>query len=56
MIDPCQTHLVRLRERELTVSVLDRFERKVNLRKFDKYVTDVQIRAVELHGDENAMA
>ncbi|KAH8768515.1 general substrate transporter [Hyaloscypha finlandica] len=32
------------------------FERKVNLRKFDKYVTDVQIRAVELHGDENAMA
>jgi MFS transporter, SP family, general alpha glucoside:H+ symporter len=38
------------------VAVRARFERKVNLRKFDKYVTDVQIRAAELHGDENPMA
>ncbi|TVY14735.1 General alpha-glucoside permease [Lachnellula arida] len=36
---------------ELTVSGgRDRFEKKVNLRKFDKYVTDVQVHADELHG------
>jgi hypothetical protein len=29
-----------------------RFEKKVNLRKFDKYVTEVQMRADELHGGE----
>ncbi|TVY52349.1 General alpha-glucoside permease [Lachnellula cervina] len=28
----------------------DRFEKKVNLRKFDKYITDVQVHADELHG------
>ncbi|PMD16021.1 general substrate transporter [Hyaloscypha hepaticicola] len=28
------------------------FEKKVNLRKFDKYVTEVQMRADELHGGE----
>ncbi|TVY24802.1 General alpha-glucoside permease [Lachnellula hyalina] len=28
----------------------DRFEKKVNLRQFDKYVTDVQVHADELHG------
>ncbi|TVY39069.1 General alpha-glucoside permease [Lachnellula subtilissima] len=28
----------------------NRFEKKVNLRKFDKYVTDVQVHADELHG------
>jgi MFS transporter, SP family, general alpha glucoside:H+ symporter len=28
--------------------VLDRFEKKVNLRKFDKYVTEVQVHAHEL--------
>jgi len=27
------------------------FEKKVNLRKFDKYVTDVQMNADELHGN-----
>ena len=29
-----------------------RFERKVKLRKFDKYVTEVQMRADEVHGGE----
>jgi SP family general alpha glucoside:H+ symporter-like MFS transporter len=29
-----------------------RFERKVNLRKFDTYVTEVQMRAEEVHGGE----
>ncbi|KIM99972.1 hypothetical protein OIDMADRAFT_166109 [Oidiodendron maius Zn] len=32
------------------------FEKRVNLRKFDKYVTEVQIRANELHGDEKQAA
>lgn len=28
--------------------MLDRFEKKVNLRKFNKYVTEVQVHAHEL--------
>jgi hypothetical protein len=28
------------------------FEKRVTLRKFDKYVTEVQMRADEVHGDE----
>jgi len=30
---------------------LDRFEKRVNLRKFDKFVTDVQVHADEIHGN-----
>lgn len=29
-----------------------RFEKRVTLRKFDKYVTEVQMRADEVHGEE----
>lgn len=32
------------------------FERKVNLRKFDKYITEVQMRADEIHAGEKANA
>lgn len=31
---------------------LDRFLKKVNLRKFDKYITEVQVRADELHREQ----
>jgi hypothetical protein len=31
---------------------LDRFEKRVNLRKFGNYVTEVQIRADELHREK----
>jgi hypothetical protein len=31
---------------------LDRFLKNVNLRKFDKYITEVQLRADELHGEQ----
>lgn len=29
-----------------------RFEKKVTLRKFDKYITEVQMHADEVHGEE----
>lgn len=32
-----------------------RFEKKVNLRKFDKYVTDVQVHAEEVHREEEKL-
>lgn len=32
--------------------MITRFEKRVNLRKFNKYVTEVQIRADEVHGEE----
>jgi MFS transporter, SP family, general alpha glucoside:H+ symporter len=32
------------------------FEKKVNLRKFDKYVTEVQMRADEIHAGEKVSA
>jgi hypothetical protein len=31
---------------------LGRFEKRVTLRKFDKYVTEVQMHADEVHGEE----
>jgi hypothetical protein len=31
---------------------LHRFLKKVNLRKFDKYITEVQLRADEIHGEQ----
>lgn len=38
----------------ILTTFITRFDKKVNLRKFDKYVTEVQVNADEVHGERQA--